>query len=234
MHECTSWRALGCMNFGTDPRSIGLDFAAGAFAPPLGFTAGGGGGGHQGFGRTGGLGVVLEECVLLALPMGGVGTLALEALTTWRVVRVQAAACLSVSPPFESAWKANRKMLIPRMHEKKGSCMQTPTFSSLALWGSALFRGYWTHDPGGMHARMGNGCMCYACVWSWLGARAARDDSTWLMSSSCTRQEQKIVKTSCVNDMRVWMRMHGFGFIKKYIHQPASSSRRSVLSETCQ
>ena len=56
MHECTSWRALGCMNFGTDPRSIGLDFAAGAFAPPLGFTAGGGGGGHQGFGRTGGFG----------------------------------------------------------------------------------------------------------------------------------------------------------------------------------
>jgi hypothetical protein len=56
MHECTSWRALGCMNFGTDPRSIGFDFAAGAFAPPIGFTAGGGGGGHQGFGRTGGFG----------------------------------------------------------------------------------------------------------------------------------------------------------------------------------
>ena len=54
-------------------------------------------------GELAALGVVLEECVLLALPMGGVGTLALEALTTWRVVRVQAAAGLSVSPPLESA-----------------------------------------------------------------------------------------------------------------------------------
>lgn len=40
------------------------------------------------------------------------------------------------------------------------------------------------------------------CFWSWLGARAARDDSTWLMSLSCIRQEQKFVTTSCMNDMR--------------------------------
>ena len=55
------------------------------------------------------------------------------------------------------------------MHEKnkKGSCMQTPTFSSLALWGSARFRGYWTHDPGGMHAGM------QACMHEWaMGACA--------------------------------------------------------------
>ena len=50
------------------------------------------------------LGVVLEEFAFLALPMGGVGSLAQEALTTWRaarVVRARAAPGLSVS--FEPA-----------------------------------------------------------------------------------------------------------------------------------
>ena len=44
------------MNFGIEPRSMGFDLAAGAFALSFAFTGGGGGGGHHGFGRTAGFG----------------------------------------------------------------------------------------------------------------------------------------------------------------------------------
>ena len=230
MHECTSWRALGCMNFGTDPRSIGFDFAAGAFAPPIGFTAGGGGGGHQGFGRTGGFGGGAGGVRFACFADGRGGYFGSGGLDD--LEGCEGSGCrrsFGFSTPWIGlkgkqgnanttyAWKKQKGFMHANSNLFFACTLRIRSFSGILdtrSWGYAC-------RNAGMHAWMGNGCMCYACVWSWLGARAARDDSTWLMSLSCTRQEQKIVKTSCVNDMRVWMRMHGFGFIKK-IYPPAS------------